>query len=567
MEELFRSRPFKTRNADEFELSNILNLYVNPIVGLTTPFDYENTIVKGRMGSGKTMYLRANYAFYLYSIVPSLLDTKEDIILPVFIRLNDFQHIKEPNEIYRSVIIKIIEELTSIYLQLEDQKKLAEMHVGFKYLKDEMYSAHKLANVLKQLAKLGSDEYIDRITNEFGVKGGAKLKFLETSAEWKNNHFTEIKNKPNPGIKDVEECYKNLLEGQTGKILLLIDEAGSLDRKFFQNDENNTAFFEILMNQFRTASFIRTKIAVYPNSYSDMLTETRYGDAVRLEENVKTERGYKRFRNKVIALINNYLNPYSHEESEYQVRDVFDISEKDYGDCIEQILYASQGNMRRLIQLLDSSMNVAFRESPQYLKVTKEHTIEALKEHAENIESLFNDQEKEFLENLVSVCRARGAYKFKFPNMSPVLYKYTGKSREYNIINIEELGSGRRGTVYSFDYAYSVLKDLPTHHIKGTEKINRERSMENGDWINRATQISDELIEQASLPGKIEGSIEFIHQDAGFIVCDEGNRYFFQHSNVIDFDKGKSLALGKRVRFYPATFNDNKTASNVEILT
>ncbi|MEI8633754.1 hypothetical protein P4S72_20070 [Vibrio sp. PP-XX7] len=33
--------------------------------------------------------------------------------------------------------------------------------------------------------------------------------------------------KPNPGIKDIEECYKNLLEGQEGNILLLIDEAGS----------------------------------------------------------------------------------------------------------------------------------------------------------------------------------------------------------------------------------------------------------------------------------------------------------------------------------------------------
>ena len=71
----------------------------------------------------------------------------------------------------------------------------------------------------------------------------------------------------------MEECYSNLLENQNGKILLLIDEAGSLDNKFFRDNNNCTAYFEILMNQFRTASFIRTKIAVYPNSYSDMLTE------------------------------------------------------------------------------------------------------------------------------------------------------------------------------------------------------------------------------------------------------------------------------------------------------
>jgi len=566
MENLFKSRPFKTRNADEFDLSSILNLYVNPTNDLNSPFDYENIIVKGRMGSGKTMYLRANYAFYLYGIVPSLIDPDAEIILPVFIRLSDFQHLQEPSAIYRAIIIRIIEELTSIYLHFEDQKKLAEIHSGFKYLANEMYSAHKFASSMKQLAKLGSEEYIERVTNELGIKGGSKSKFLELSAEWKSSEFSEIKKKPNPGIKDIEDCYKNLLEGQVGNILLLIDEAGALDRNFFQNN-TGPSFFEILMNQFRTASFIRTKIAVYPNSYSDMLAETRYGDAVRLEENIYTARGYQRYRSRVESLIDNYLNPESHKEVRYKAGDIFDLCKDLYGDSLEQILYASQGNMRRLIQLLDSSLNITFRESPDNLKVTKEYVLEALKEHAEGIESLFNTQEKEFLETIITVCKTRGAYKFKFPNMSPLLYKYTSKSREYNIVNIDELGTGRKGTIYSFDYAYAVLRDLPTHYIKGTEKQNKERSLSNGAWISRVSQISDELIEQAAFPGKIEGEIAFVHEDAGYIQCDAGNKYFFQESNIIESDRLKSPAVGKRVRFYPATFNDNRTACNVEILT
>ena len=566
MEELFKARPFKTRNADEFDLSSILNLYVNPISGLNTPFDYENTIVKGRMGSGKTMYLRANYAFYMYGIVPSLIDPESEVILPVFIRLSDFQHLQEPSEIYRAIIIRIIEELTSIYLHLEDQKKLAEIHRGFRDLTDDMYSAHRLSSSMKQLAKLGSEEYVERVSSELGIKGGVKSKFLELSSEWKSTEFSEIKKKPNPGIKDIEECYKNLLEGQTGKVILLIDEAGSLDQKFFQNDAGS-AFFEILMNQFRTSSFMRTKIAVYPNSYSDMLTETRYGDAVRLEESISTDRGYLRFRSNVISLIDNYLNPDSHKEFKYSAADVFELNESNYGDCLEQILYASQGNMRRLIQLLDSSLNVTYRESPGNLKVTKEFVFEALREHAEGIETLFNTQEKEFLENIIGVCKTRGAYKFKFPNMSPVLYKYTSKSREYNLVNIEELGAGRRGTVYSFDYAYSVLREMPTHYIKGTEKQNKDRSLDNGTWISRVAQISDELIDQAALPGKIEGDVSFVHEECGFISCDNGNRYFYLDSNIIDADKNKAMVVGKRVRFYPATFNDSKTASSLEILT
>lgn len=566
MEDLFRSRPFKTRNADEFDLASILNLYVNPINGLSTPFDYENIIVKGRMGSGKTMFLRANYAFYLYGIVPSLLNPDAEVILPVFIRLSDFQHLQEPSEIYRAIIIKIIEELTSIYLHFEDQKELAEIHHGIKYLTDDMYTAHKLSSSMKQLAELGSEEYIERVAHELGFKTGAKAKFLELSAQWKESEFSEIKKKPNPGIKDIENCYKNLLEDQVGKILLLIDEAGSLDRSFFQNDEGST-FFEILMNQFRTASFVRTKVAVYPNSYSDMLTETRYGDVVRLEEDVYSERSYNRYRKRVLSLIDNYLNPDSHLDVRFQATDVFELTEDSYGDCIEQLLYASNGNMRRLIQLLDSSLNVTFRESPEKLKVTKEFVIEALKEHAEDIESLFNAQEKEFLENILSVCRTRGAYKFKFPNMSPVLYKYTSKSKEYNIVNIEELGTGRKGTVYCFDYAYAILRELPTHYIQGTEKQNKDRTLKDGSWITRVAQISEELIEQAALPGKIDGEISFVHENSGFIECPKGDRYYFNDSSIISSDRLKSVEIGKRVRFYPAKYNDMQTAANIEILS
>ena len=110
IEEVFQSRPFSIRNADEYDISNILNLFVSPTEGLSTPFDYENTIIKGRMGSGKTMYLRANHAYYISMLVPSLLEHSSDLILPVFIRLNDFQHISKPEDIYRAIIIKIIEE-------------------------------------------------------------------------------------------------------------------------------------------------------------------------------------------------------------------------------------------------------------------------------------------------------------------------------------------------------------------------------------------------------------------------------------------------------------------------
>jgi hypothetical protein len=105
LREIYYSRPFAIRNADEYDLSAILDLFVDPTESLHSPFDYENVIVKGRMGTGKTMYLRANHAFYLYNIVPSLLN-EVTVILPIYIRLSDFQHLSSAEDIYRSIIIK-----------------------------------------------------------------------------------------------------------------------------------------------------------------------------------------------------------------------------------------------------------------------------------------------------------------------------------------------------------------------------------------------------------------------------------------------------------------------------
>lgn len=38
LEEIYSSHPFRTRNADEYELENILDLFVDPTDGLNRPF-------------------------------------------------------------------------------------------------------------------------------------------------------------------------------------------------------------------------------------------------------------------------------------------------------------------------------------------------------------------------------------------------------------------------------------------------------------------------------------------------------------------------------------------------
>jgi len=565
MKKIYEKRPFKIRNADEYDLKQILSLFVSPLTGLTSPFDFENNIVKGRMGSGKTMFLRANHAYHLYNLVPRIIENTE-LILPVFIRLSDFQHIKEPSKIYNAIIIKIVEELSSIYLDLEDAKVMAKIHQGIQGLPNVLFSEGKLSNTLSQLSRLGSEEYIERISSELGIGGGVKAKFLELSAKYKKEHLQEFKKKVNPGVKDIEEAYKNLIEDQEGKILLLIDEAGSLDRQFFKG-ANNDSFFEILMNQFRTSSYIRTKIAIYPNSYQDILTETRYGDVVKLEENIFDPDGYKSFRKKSISLITNYFSV-DEDEDYIPASKIFELKEKEeFGDCLEQLINGSDGNIRRLIQLLDTVMNVAYSEHNGDGNINLDHAMNALKDHSHQTEGIYTQPDQEFLSTIQQTCKARGAYKFQFPNMSITLNKFTSKSQEHNLLKIIEMGTGSRGNTYAFDYCYCLAHDIPTHRIENSEKISKDRSLLNGKWITRTAKISEELLKHAIIANKITGAIDFISGDAGFIKGNDDLLYYFSKMFIIEEDKEKTLYSGKEVRFIPVIFGENNLmAQSIEVL-
>ena len=168
------------------------------------------------------------------------------------------------------------------------------------------------------------------------------------------------------------------------------------------------------------------------------------------------------------------------------------------------------------------------------------------------------------MHSLVTVCKARGAFKFQFPNVP--LYKYTNKSQEYNLINVVQLGTGRRPTTYAFDYSYAVAKEIPTHRMRDSEKLCHDRSIVDGRWLTRSATINEEIIQHAALPGKLEGSVDYMRGDSGFINSDEGEEYFFNWGDVIQADKSKTLIVGKRVRFYPSKLGDAKRGVLIEIL-
>ena len=211
-------------------------------------------------------------------------------------------------------------------------------------------------------------------------------------------------------------------------------------------------------------------------------------------------------------------------------------------------------------------METAFLEHRGEEKISLSHVETTLKRHSRTSEDLFSEPERLLLNNIVQACKSRSTYKFQFPNMSMALNKYTSKSQEYNVINIIDFGTGRRGTTYAFDYCFCVEHDIPTHYITGSEKINRDRSLSNGRWAPRVAQVSDEIIQQASITNKIDGVIDYYGGSGGFIVGDNHENFFFQTSFVIQEDQKKPIVRGRRVRFIPYKMGETNMAQAIEIL-
>lgn len=558
------SLPFKTRNADEFVDENVLSLFVDPTDGVAGPFDYRNEIIKGKMGTGKTMYLRANYIYHLSILVPQMIE-REPLILPLYIKLSDFQNLHEPGKIYDQIIIRLIQEILNTCEKLQSANELVNLHNGFQNNVVGMWFNRVSQNaIVEKLNEITAEEYTRQVSTELSTQGTVGHNFLTACTQYEKTNFIELKKKEDPQIADFVFAYETLLRQIDCKLLILLDEVGSIDKSFFE-EHGGASFFETLMNQLRTLDFVRTKIAVYPHTFADVLTETRYGDVILLEDDIYSPDGYKAFLNKTISIVEKYVGVVA---SDFESIESLFAVDKSNMQMLEQIIYASDGNMRRLVQLLDATLNECYKRCEGKERAVLADALAAIKNQARQMEQLYFGTDLDFLRTLTAVCKKRSAYRFMFPKKSPILLKYINKSSEYNILKIKEVGTGRRGTTYWFDYSYCVYADIPTHYQFNSERIARSRSNVEGDWITTVTRITDELLVQANLPGKVDGSIYYVNAQKTFGFISDGSRddYFFMTGSIIESDRDAQLMCGWKVRFSPVTFNNTVSAYEIELL-
>lgn len=563
LSDLIAKRPFRTRNADEISDNNVLEVFIDPTSGATGPFDYNNEIIKGKMGTGKTMYLRANFLYFLYTLVPQLIEGNE-VILPVYIKLSDFQNINSAKEIYNRIVVRIIEEILRTADRLQSAAELIAVHTGIRdCFCGVLANSQSKKEIYEKIEKLTAEQYVEQVTTDLRCKGTLSYGLLEACGEYGKTKYQEILKKDEPRIEDVIEAYDLLLKPISANLLILFDEVSSLHKCFFE-EQGSISAFKTIMNQLRTLKFIRTKIAIYPHTLADILMETRYGDIILLEDDIYSEAMYSEFFTKVISLIEKYLEVAIDEH--VKVEDVFDVSNENTL-LLEQIVYASDGNMRRLVQLLDTSLDECYRRCRANEKVILQDVMNAIRKQAIAMQQLHQGTDLEFLNGLAAACKYRTTYRFFYPNKSPQLSKYSTKSEEQNIIKIQEQGTGRRGTVYWFDYAYCVLMDIPTHYQYGSERIARSRSKIEGTWITKVTLITDELMSQMMSLDKEEGTIAFLKPDhkMGFINNGVRDDIVFQAENVINCKEGTNFYKGQKVKYKPTNAGLTLIAYEIEL--
>jgi len=112
-----------------------------------------------------------------------------------------------------------------------------------------------------------------------------------------------------------------------------------------------------------------------------------------------------------------------------------------------------------------------------------------------------------------------------------------------------------------------MYKEIPTHNIKNTERIDKQRSRITGQWINKITTVNDNIIEHSKIAGKIEGIVDYVGNDnSGFIIGDDKQQYYFNKDMIIDNDKNKKIHIGTRMRFLPFKHSDSSFAYYSEVL-
>ncbi len=521
------ANPFKNISAEDINDEDILEVFIFNEELYLDVFNVNNSIVRGEKGTGKTMLLKAIYNFYNYKAVVDIKQEKKIKCMPIYVNLAHFSQIDNKNELYRRLILKIIEEFFLAHRKIQDLNFNENWFVKLTSWIKEIFKDDDLErNFQMMTAEEVKEVFGNKSISEFTM--GQKL--LSASMKLEENYTAEIKRDQYVGVTSIQEMFQKYLSEICDSVLIIFDEVSSLDKTFFKGDAESESMYIKFLNQLRTTPGIYYKVSIYPHHYSDVLEETRYGKSINLNFNVYNEDHMPSNRKLIKKTIMSYVNAYKMDKQSYEKLetfvDVLNVSDEEYnemftgndsenlGDSIEQIVFGSRGSYRRIMQICSESFNLVAKESANGdLFVTKEIVLKVLSSMGRDMMEKFSPEEQQKISNIAKVCRKRTRYKFNYPYNSLEMGKLLNKGSQDNILYLEKEGKGRAAAAYEFDYSFCVYADLTTHLLRHVERGAKSRSFSNGKLNTRTAKVTADDIN--ALDG-VRGSIYFVNEDRGF---------------------------------------------------
>ena len=581
-----KGNPFRNISAEDISENDILNIFVFNDDLYLDVFDIKNSVIRGEKGTGKTMLLKAIYSFYNYKLLIDFNKSNRISCIPIFINLSLYNQINDDNELYRRIILAIIEEMINFH-KIIDKIQFNESWFDkfVKWIKDFFIDNPEIQEEYENL----SAESVKEIFSKKNVLSAQlSTEIASISAQIEEYYQRELVKDKFIGVSNIKKIFDRYLSDYADNILILFDEVSSLDKAFFQgNNEDNSTYIK-LINQLRTTSNIYYKMAIYPHHYSDQLEESRYGNSINLQLDVYNPDQLPFNRKLIKRTIESYIKSYSISGNSYDnissYIEVSSIDDNNYegsemgndsnncGDAIEQIIFGSRGTYRRIIQICSTSFTLAAKKhlESSELKVTKEIVLEALSDYGKNLYNKFNPNEQQEISNIAKICRKRTRSRFTYPYGTNYLSKFLQKGVQDNIIYLMQAGLGRSASVFEFDYAYCVNSNLTTHLLKHVERAANSRSLTNGNFLTKTAKIDIDALNDAD---KYFGRINHINEKRGFgfITCNENiqgieNNSIFFHTT--EFLHGNLLKKynRKEVEFTLIEGKKGLEASNVKIV-
>jgi len=485
--------PFAVSNAEKISIDMITKLFVQDEERHRSALRLSgDAIIRGKRGSGKTMCLRYLNWFGEDQFHGAISERKTAECFPVFVNLGQM-HVADAegsveailDRAEKMIVQQTLDSLESVCTELQSAEFRAALH---------------------------------------------KCK----------QRFSNLKNQEGSQIAQLGKSISENLSRHFDRVLLLIDEiAPVFPKRFFQDGENGYGRW---MNSIRNSGPFNTRIAVYPNDVSDTLNEERFGTVVNLEFNPREHADYEAFRGYAIKVFNQYMSSVAADRNQPPtIHDVLEVSESSYGDGLEQLLYASNGSSRRLVRLFEKCVTHRCGK-PKNIRLTKVMVLEVMREFSENLLSGYSTTEQQLANSLAKACKKGGTFRFRCAGMSELIRRICMSREETNLVELVEAGSGTRATTYEFHYPYCVQTGIPTHHIKETQRINHDRDLTQGEWIQRITGLDKDELDIFKDDVRENGTVVEVADEMILIRTDD-EREFISEEAALELQYGDAVSF------------------------